>query len=75
LVWWDGGSGCCPLLVSYAPQSGLALARKKPRAAATAILRIGGARRGLFAQPLSVRRIGETEDVIRDIVPTHRVAI
>jgi len=40
LEWWDGGSGCCPLRVSYAPQSGSALAPKKPRAAATAILRI-----------------------------------
>src|SRR5712672_1441606 len=41
----DGGSGCCPLMVSYAPLSGLALAPKKPRAAATAALRIRSARR------------------------------
>jgi hypothetical protein len=64
---------CCPLMMSYAPLSGSALAPEEPRAAATAILRIEALAAELFAKPLNVRRIGETEDTVRDIVPTHRV--
>ena len=64
----DGESGCCPLIVSYAPQSGSALASKEPRAAATAIFRIEALAAELFANPFSVRGISETENAVRDIV-------
>ena len=71
-MWWDGGSGCCPLISSYAPQSGLALAPGEPRTAATAILRIEVLAAEPFAKPLSVRGAGETENAVRDMVPPHR---
>ena len=72
MVWWDGGSGCCPLMVSCAPQSGSALAPEEPCAAATAILRIEALAPEPFAKPLNVRGIGEKENAVRDIVPPHR---
>jgi hypothetical protein len=49
----------------------LALAPEKPRAAATTVLRIKAQAAEPFAKPLSVRRIGETENTVRDIVPLH----
>ena len=59
----------CALRASVA----LALAPEKPRAAATAILRIEALADEFFAKPISVRRIGETENTVPDIVPSHRV--
>jgi hypothetical protein len=60
-------------MVSYAPQSGLALAPEKPRAAATAVPPIEALAAEPFAKPLSVRRIGETENAVCDIIPPYRV--
>jgi hypothetical protein len=58
-------------MVSYAPQSGSALAPEEQRAAATAILRTEALAAEFFAKPLSVRRIGETENTVRDIILPH----
>ena len=57
--------------VSYAPQIGSALAPEEPRAAATATPRIERPVAEPFAKPLSVRRIRETENVLRPVVPPH----
>ena len=64
LEWWDGGSGGCPLMASCAPQSGLVLAREKPRAAATAIFRIEALAAESFAKPFEPRGTGETENTV-----------
>jgi len=49
------------------------LAPEEPRAAATAIPQIEAHAAEPFAKPLSVRGIGETENAVCDIVPSHRV--
>jgi hypothetical protein len=56
-------------MMSYAPLSGLALAPKKPRTAATAILRIAALAAEPFAKLLSVRRNSETGNAVPGVVP------
>ncbi len=58
-------------MVSYAPQSGSALAPTEPRAAAILLIEALAAAR--FTKPLSARRIDETENAVRDIIPPYRV--
>jgi hypothetical protein len=48
-------------------------APKKPRPAATSILRIEQARAEPFAKPLSLRRLRETKNDICDIIPLNRM--
>src|SRR5258708_5819521 len=73
LVRWDGGRRVLSVSRELRAQSELALAPEEPLAAATAILWIEAFAAEFFAKPLSVRRIGETENVVRDVVPMHRV--
>jgi hypothetical protein len=61
--------------VSYAPQSGLALAPEEPRAAATAILRIEAARRRTVRPTAQRRRIGETETYRRIVWPLDKAKV
>jgi hypothetical protein len=51
----------------------LSSSAKEPGAAATAIFRIEALAAEPFPKPLRVRRIGETENTVRDNVAPHRV--
>jgi hypothetical protein len=53
--------------------AGLTLAPEKPRAPASAILRIEGIAAEPYAKPLGMRCVGKTEDVVADIVSLHRM--
>jgi hypothetical protein len=63
----------CPLIVSHAPQSGLALAADEPRPAATAILRIEALAADVAQKRSAWRRIDGTESTVRAIVPPRRL--